>query len=304
MKELIRKIFVLFFVTSVPVSYAMELEPRRWSHLPVDSNFGGVGYAYTEADIFFNPVLKLTDADVKKDTWMGKYIRSFEMFDKSARIGIAQAYQEGKWKGLLDGNPASVSRHGLSDTFARLAVNLYGAPPLKGKEFVQYRTNADVETIVGAAFVVRLPTGDYMDDKLINLSDNRYAFQPQLGAVHTRGKWSAELTGQAAFYTDNDDFFNGNTLEQDPLYFIHGHIVHTFKPGVSATASLGIDYGGETSVNGVNSDDKKKDIGWAVSFSYPIERYLFKIAYIGTRTKENVGFDSDTVSAGFSWHWQ
>ena len=282
----------------------MELQPRRWSHLPVDTNFGGFSYVYTEADILLDPDLKLEDVEMKMDTWGGKYIRSFEWLDKSARFGITQGYQEGKWTGLLDGSPASASRQGLTDTFVRLAVNLYGAPPLKGKEFVKYRTNIDVETIVGAALVMRLPTGDYMDDKLINLGKNRYAFLPQLGVLHQRGKWSAELTGQAAFYTDNDDFYNGNTLEQDPLYFLHGHIVHTFKPGMLATVSLGIDYGGETTINGVDSDNKKKDIGWAVSFTYPIERYIFKIAYIGTRTQEDTGFDSDSVSAGFSFHWQ
>ena len=288
----------------MPTSYAMDLDPRRWSHLPVDANFGGAGYAYTEADILFDPDLQLEDVDMKMDTWIGKYIRSFEWFDKSARIGIAQGYQEGKWTGLLEGAPASTSRQGLSDTFVRLAVNLYGAPPLKGKEFVAYRTNSNVETIVGAAFAVRLPTGNYMDDKLINLGKNRFAFLPQLGVTHTRGKWSAELTGQAAFYTDNEDFFNGNILEQDPLYFVHGHIIHTFRPGVMATASLGVDYGGETSINSVSSDNKKKDIGWAVSFTYPIAQYLFKVAYIGIRSQEDVGFDSDTVSAGFSFYWQ
>ena len=301
---MIRNCFVLFLVILMPASYAMELEPRRWSHLPIDANFAGAGYAYTEADIFFDPDSQIEDVKMKMDTWVGKYIRTFELFDKSARIGIAQGYQEGKWKGLLRGAPASVSRHGLSDTFVRLAVNLYGAPPLKGKEFVQYRTNTDVETIVGAALAVRLPTGDYMDDKLINLGKNRYAFLPQLGVLHQRGKWSAELTGQAAIYTDNDDFFNDKTLEQDPLYFVHGHIVHTFKPGVLATVSLGIDYGGETKINGVDSDNKKKDIGWAASFTYPIERVIFKVVYIGTRTQEDTGFDSDTVSAGFSFYWQ
>ena len=67
-------------------------------------------------------------------------------------------------------------------------MNLYGAPPLKGKEFAAYRAKVDVETIVGTALVVHLPTGDYMDDKLINLGSNRFTFWPQFGVVHNRGK--------------------------------------------------------------------------------------------------------------------
>jgi hypothetical protein len=98
------------------------------------------------------------------------------------------------------------SRSGWSDTFVRFATNLYGAPPLAGKDFADYRARTKDETIVGAGLAVRLPTGDYEDDKLINLGQNRFAFRPQLGLVVSRGKWTSELTAEVAFYTDNDDF--------------------------------------------------------------------------------------------------
>jgi len=63
--------------------------------------------------------------------------------------------------------PASTQRSGLSDTFVRLAVNLYGAPPLRGKAFAAYRAKKKNETIIGAALALRLPTGDYEKDKLL-----------------------------------------------------------------------------------------------------------------------------------------
>ena len=31
---------------------AQDLEPRRWSHLPIGQTIMGVGYVYAEADIF------------------------------------------------------------------------------------------------------------------------------------------------------------------------------------------------------------------------------------------------------------
>ncbi len=199
---------------------AEELEPRRWSHLPIDTNFAGTGYAYTEADIGFDPVLRIEDGQMEMHTWAAKYIRTFTLFDKTARIGLLQAYQEGRWTGLLDGVPTTVNRSSWSDTLLRFAINLYGAPPLQGKEYVAYRTTTEVETIVGAGLSVQLPTGDYMDDKLINLGTNRFTFRPQFGVVHTRGKWSTEATGTVALYSDNNEFFNGKKLEQDPLYIM------------------------------------------------------------------------------------
>jgi len=270
----------------------------------MDVNFVGVAYGYTEADIFIDPALQLEDVKMKRHTWAAKYIRTFDLFSKSARIDLTQAYQEGRWSGLQKGVPASVTREGASDSFVRFAVNLFGAPPMQGKEYVAYRTRQKTETIVGVGLTIRLPTGQYKDDKLINLGKNRFAFRPQLGVLHTQGKWTAELTTEVAFYTDNDEFFDGNKLEQDPLYIVDGHLIYSFRPGFWAGASLAYDWGGETSINGVDKDDRQQNVGWAVSMAYPLSRTVgLKFTYIGTRTQESTGFDSESVLASLAYMW-
>jgi hypothetical protein len=307
-KRIIRFLILIFiglFANSFAIkSFALDLEPGRWNHLPVGINVAGIGYAYTEADIYIDPVLLLEDVEMEMHTYVGKYIHTFELFGKSARLDLTQGYQEGKWTGLVDSVSTSVSRKGWTDSFMRVAVNLYGAPPLKGKTFADYRHETDVETIVGVGVAVRLPTGDYMEDKLINIGKNRFAFIPQIGVVHNRGKWTAELSGEVAFYTENDEFYNGNTFEQKPLYIIGGHLRHTFRPGLWISASMGYDCGGEGSVNGIDKNDRRQDIAWALSAGYPINRSLgIQIAYASSRTQEAVGFDSDTVIAGLAFSW-
>jgi len=64
--------------------FAQELEPRRWSHLPIATNFLGGGYSYTNADIFFDPVLRIENAKMEMHTWAAQYIRTIELFEKSA----------------------------------------------------------------------------------------------------------------------------------------------------------------------------------------------------------------------------
>ena len=293
----------LFFLLASPC-LGEELEPRRWAHLPINTNFIGGGYAYTKADIDFDPVLKIENGKMEMHTWAAKYIRTFALFDKTARIDLLQTYQEGRWAGLLDGAPASVKRSGWNDTDVRFAINLYGSPPLQGGEYAAYRAATTVETIVGAGLSVQLPTGNYMEDKLINLGTNRFAFRPQIGVIHNWGNWSLEATGLVALYTDNSEFFNGNKLEQDPLYIIHSHLTYTFRPGVWAGVSGGYDYGGRSTVAGTRKDDRKQNLAWAFSFGFPVRRHLgFKIAYIGTRTRESTGIDSDTFTAAFSTFW-
>jgi hypothetical protein len=295
--------FLIFFGLASP-GFALEPEPHKWNHLPVGINFAGVGYAYSEADIFLDPTLLLEDVELELHTWAGKYIRTFELFARSARIDLTQAYQEGEWTGLLNGSPASTSRRGLSDTFVRLALNLYGTPPLKGKDFAVYRAENKDETIIGVALAVRLPTGNYKDDKLLNLGKNRFAFRPQLGFIHSWGRWTVEATGEVAFYTKNDDFYNGNTLEQEPLYIIHGHLIYSFNPGFWISASYGYDYGGEISINDVDKDDKKQDIGWVFSLAYPINRSSgIKVSYIETQSREDTGLDSRTLTASIAFLW-
>ena len=281
-----------------------DIEPRRWSHLPIGSNFAGAGYAYTTGDIYFDPALKLEDVRFDLQTLAVKYIHSFEVFGKSARVDLSQTYQFGGWSGLVNGVPAKVQREGLADTSIRLAVNLYGAPPLEGKEFAACRAQADSETIMGMGLVLQLPTGQYYDDKLINLGGNRFTFRPQLGAVHNWGKWSAELTAAALFFTDNNDFFNGKQLEQDPAYGLDAHLIYTISPGLWLAGSFGYLGGGVTTVNGVSSDNSQENLGWGFSVGIPINRAVgLKFAYIGTCTQVGTGFDSDTLAAALTVAW-
>ena len=294
----------LAFLLAARFVYAQDIEPRRWSHLPIGANFAGAGYAYTTGDISLDPALRIQNGQFDLQTIGLKYIRSFELLGKSARIDLAQPYQIGHWTGLLNGVPATVDRSGLADTSARFAVNLIGAPPLAGKEFAEYRAKADHETIVGTGVIVQFPTGQYYDDKLINLGNNRFAFRPQLGAIHNWGKWSAELTGQGWFFTDNNDFWNGKRLEQDPMYGADTHLIYTFRPGLWVSGSFGYAGGGTTTVNGNSNDNNQSNLGWGFALGLPINRAVgVKVGYIGTRTEVSTGMNTDTFLAAISVMW-
>jgi hypothetical protein len=261
-------------------------------------------YAYTDAEIAFDPVLLLDDVTMEMHTLPFKYIRTFDLFGRSARLDVLESYQTAKWSGLVNGAPATTSRSGRADASLRFAINLLGAPPLHGKQYAAYRASVDPETIVGVGLVLQMPTGDYQSDKLLNLGSNRFTIRPQLGVVHSRGKWSTELTGAAWFYTDNDDFFNGNYLEQDPWYTLQGHVVYTFRPGLWASAGVGGGIGAESTLNGIRKDDTKKNLGCELSLGIPINRALgVKVTYIGIQAQEPVGADSDTLAAGLSLLW-
>ena len=297
-------IYILVLFSTLSPLAAQELDPRRWSHLPINTNFFGGAYAYTEGDISFDPALLIEDAEVRLDTVAFAYIRTFSLYGKTARLDVVQAWRDARWSGKLDGVKTTVNRQGLADTRLRFSVNLLGAPPLSGEEYARYRAVLERETIVGVALGVDLPTGQYKKDKLLNIGNNRFTVSPQLGVVHKRGKWTFEGTTTVDFYTDNNSFFNGKKREQDPFFTAQTHAIYDFSPGFWVSASLGYGNGGRSTIDGVKKNDKKEFVAWALSAGYPITKRLsLKAAYIGTRRQRDSGLESDTFTIGFSTFW-
>lgn len=289
---------------SAAPSLAQELEPRRWSHLPTGLNFAGAGYVYTEADISDIPVLRLENVEKEMNTWAFKYIRTFELLERSVRVDLTQGYQKGSWTGLLDGTAASTDRAGWTDSIARLSINLYGPPPLTGKAYADYRAKTEVKTIVGAALAVHFPTGEYMSERLINLGTNRYTFRPQFGVAHERGNWTMEVGAAGWFFTDNDNFFSGSKLENDPLYVLQSHLIYTWNSGFWVGAGAGYAFGRRSTIDGIEKDDRKKIKAWSLSAGYPITRdWGVKAGYIGTRRMSTTGSDTDSFVIAISHFW-
>jgi len=293
----------LMLWTATPVS-AQDFEIRRWNHLPINENFVFTNFAHTEGDISVDPALRLENVTVDLDTWLLGYIRTFELLDKTARVEVRQAWQSGTWDGLVDGVPTTVNRDGLSDTLARFSVNLVGSPPLAGEAYAAYRATAQVDTIVGAALSVQLPTGQYLEDKLVNLGTNRFTFSPQAGIYQRLHNWSFEATGTARFYTDNTSFFGGNVREQDPSYIVDGSVEYNFQSGLWISAGAGLITGGQSTVNGIEKDDRRGSVGWSVRAGFPVTRSLsFNAGYLETDHWTDVGITSQTVSIGLLGWW-
>jgi hypothetical protein len=283
---------------------AQDLEPRRWTHLPVGTNILGVGYALTSGDLSFDPVLEIQDARVEMQTATASYTRYLALGERTARIDLVVPMQSGRWDGLVSGTPTSVARDGLADPVVRLSANLFGAPALSGKDFGEYRRQHPVQTSVGAALEVKLPLGEYQEDKLINLGGNRFYISPQLGLLRTSGEWSFELTGTTYFFTNNDEFFNGHTLEQDPLFALQTHVVKTFGQDWWISAGAAYAWAGESSIDGTPKNDERSNLLSGLSFGLRVnESQSVRFAYIRTDSLNDLGSDTDSVGVGWSFRF-
>jgi hypothetical protein len=275
---------------------AQDLEPRRWTHLPVGTNVVGVAYAYTRGEIFFDPLLEIQDGSVESHLAAASFVHAFDLFGATGRLDVIAPWQHAHWEGLLSGAPASRTKEGFDDPWVRLSVGFAGAPALRGREFVEHQRAHAVRTVVGAALGVRLPLGEYDPERLLNIGQNRFTFVPQLGAVHTRGAWSFELTGSAFLYTKNDDFFGGSTLEQDPLWLLQTHVVHSFANHWWLAGGAGYGHGGASEVNGVTKDDERSNLLVGASVGMPIGTSQgLKLVWLHSDALEDVGSDTDSL---------
>ena len=278
-----------------------DVEPRRWTPFPIGTTVLGVGVIRGQGDVAFDPVLKVEDATVKVTTTVVSLLRAFDLAGRTARVELRLPRQHAHWEGLLDGEPRTVERRGLADPSIRLAVDLLGAPALSAEEFSAYRAAHRVNTVVGAAISLSLPFGEYLDDKRLNLGQNRFAIQPQLGVVHTRGPWSYELTGSVAFFTDNYEFLVNQTRAQDPVLLLQAHTVYTAPRGWWVSLGAAYDWGGRSAVEGVVKDDYREDLLYGISAGLPLNRRLsVQVAYVANRTQTGVGSDTDNLALGFS----
>jgi hypothetical protein len=297
-------LLVLLLLLMPSLLPAQDLEPRRWSHLPVGLNVIGIGTGRTDGEIFLDPVLRIEDATYELYPLGVSYVRTVELAGRSSRIDLIVPWANGRWEGLLDGEYASVRRHGFADPRLRFSMNLYGAPALRGKDYLQYVREHPVNTTVGAGVELVLPLGEYMSERLINLGNNRYVIRPQLGVLHQRGKWQYELTGSVFLYEDNDEFWQGTYLEQDPLWFLQAHLIYSFRPGWWASLSGGYGHGGRQHVNGVAKDNDARNAYWSVSFGFPLSpRQAMKIAWFSGETHISAGNDFDALLVAWSVNW-
>jgi hypothetical protein len=281
--------------------FSQDIEPRRWASLPLGTNVVGAGYAHTFGDIFLDPLLQAEDVSVNINAFLVSYVRPFKIANKLARIDVTLPYAIAKWEGLLAGEPTTVYRNGFVDPRIRFSINLFGPPPNGPKELQEYFKDHPVNTTLGVSIAVKLPLGQYYNDKLLNLGQNQFVIVPQIGVVHNWNRWSYEFTGSAIFYGDNPDFFGGKKKKQDPTLAFQTHLIRQFKPGYWASISAAYGLGGQSIVNRQPNADNRQDLQGAFSFGFPVSKYQgMKLAYVRSETLRDIGSNLNVLILGWS----
>jgi hypothetical protein len=279
---------------------AQSMEPRAYSNAPVGLNFLLVGYSYSQGDVGFDASSPLQDGNTKVHVLPVGYVRSLDVFGKAGSIALVLPLVDLTATATLNGTTeARREVSGMGDPAVRLAVNFHGAPALSALDFGDYRQ----DLIVGASLTLTAPFGQYDPERLVNIGTNRWSAKPELGLSKALGPWTLELAGGVTFFTRNDEYFNGNTRSQDPLYSVQAHVIRQLGRGTWVGFSATHYEGGATTLNGAARDDRLTGSRVALTFSLPVDRRNSIKLTASSGLYARAGSDFDSLGMAWQHLW-
>lgn len=275
---------------------AQNLAPRTYWPAPKGTQLLILGYGYQWGDVVTDPSLPVIGVNSNIDSGVVGYQRTLGWFGRTTNLQISVPFASASTRGELEGQPAERDVSGLGDVSASLTVNLRGAPSLGPPEFQSFRANP--RPIIAASIKIVAPTGQYDEDKIINIGTNRWATRLRLGYIKPLpNRWVLEASVGTWFFEDNDEFI-GVTREQDPITAFDLSMVRRIRPGFWISLDGTYYAGGRTTVDETLKADFQRNVRLGFALAYPFkQRHGLKFSYTsGVSTRSGGDFDSVGVT--------
>jgi hypothetical protein len=278
---------------------AQDLEPRAYVNTPVGMNFLIGGYGYASGGVTADPSVPLQDARISTHTAILAYARALDVFGMSGKVNLVVPYAWASGSATYKGQSRERSVSGFADPRFRFSVNFYGAPALSMQEYQSYQQ----DLIIGGTLQFSAPLGQYDSSKLLNIGTNRWSVRPELGASKAIGPLTLELATDVTFYTENDDFFGGHKVQQDPIYSVQGHLVYRFPHAIWASLDGNYYMGGRTTTDGVRGSDLQQNSRVGLTLAFPMNRYNSVKLFASTGVSTRTGSDFDAIGIAWQYRW-
>ncbi len=301
---------VVLTAMTTSIASAADDGPRMYWNAPVDLNIMQTyslkvnGNAVVPSGALYD-----RDVSVNMDLVLMGYNRIFDFMGNSAIF--TTIVTAGSASATIPTSPTttiSQSTRGYGDVYFQGTFNLIGGPALSAEEFATYKQDTLLSLLLGLS----TPTGEYDSDRILNMGANRWALRVGLPFVKTLSKeWlpgkitTLEILPSVWIYGDNDEYVNQQKLEQDELYTLEMHLTHDLSP----TFFVSLDYlyqtGGETTVNGVKSDDAQSADFIGATFAYMVNEQLqFQFRYSATLNpdpEKELSVDNMQLNLNYFW---
>jgi hypothetical protein len=292
---------VAVFVLCGPIAEAdaQELEPGAYTAAPVGLSAVVIANTFSFGDISFDPSGPIDGARSRINATGLAYMQALNLAGRSGQIAVVVPIVAGHIVGRYLHEAADVTRAGAGDARVRAAINLYGAPAMDRTAFAAHRTRRSV----GASVTVAIPSGVYSTNRLINIGNNRWAFKPEFGLVHSTGRWTLEVYGGLWMFTTNESFYRRSLRTQAPIGSAQFHVHYAVRPRLVLSGNANFYTGGRTTVNGRQNLDLQRNSRVGLTIVKHLARGHALRAAISGGAYTTIGADFTSVSAGWQRSW-
>jgi len=269
---------------------ALAYDPRDYVAAPAGTNLLLWYYKYGSGNnLYANGDKVSNDANLKQNIGIFRYVRFVEIFGITADPQFLIPFGNASAKFGAGGTETSTS--GLGDALFACTFWLVNKP--------------DSKTWLGFTQYITAPTGEYQNNKLLNLGANRWAFKEEFGFTKGFGTTGLflDLGAGVEFYTDNTDFgVNSQKLSQDPLYNAEVHLSKDITKVSFISADYFFNYGAKQKLNDMdlpNTETRKHTAGLTVGYNFS-PGYQLLLQYQSDLSTEN-GIKANTFGARFMY---
>lgn len=277
-------IILLMLSLLIPTNAAAQgFGPRAFQLVPEKTNVLALYGYLLDGNRLVDPSVVIQGAEIEIDLAVLQYSRAFEI--KGNQAGIYGIVSAGQVDGSVDLGTMTLadSNSGFGDIQIGATFGVIGSPSLSLEEYVKYKPSFSL----GILTLFTLPTGQYDESHALNLGTNRWAAQLGTVLLWYQGDTlldprlrTFELVPSVTFYGDNDDPFGANNSEQSAMFKLEGHITQNINQAMFLSADAFYTYGGETTSDGTNNNDKQSALMLGASFGMMVSRSAsLKLSY-------------------------
>jgi hypothetical protein len=249
----------------------------------------------------------IPNANFDAEVAVAGYGQTFTLFGRAAMAAVLVPMGRLEGEASLFGQTFREDASGFGDPLFEINVNLIGPKPIRNiPDIVRYEPGFSLDVIVDLA----VPIGEYDNDQLLNLGQNKWYGRIGFPIVWQLGPWvpgrrtTLEFLPSLWVFGDNDDFI-GRTLSTDPMFQLEGHLTRDLAEDLWVSFDLAWLTGGKASVNGFEGEDLD-NLGLGFTLGYHINDNLqFTAGYISTINDSDptdLRMDEFRISLVFGWH--
>ena len=268
--------FILIFGLA-NVALAQQDGPRAYVLTPKGVHAAIFGTVYVDANQTPANGPVIVDSDISSLVALPLYAHPIEVAGNVGSIFVAQPVGSVDGSVDINGQITSNGSSGLGDFSFGAMIGLVGMPAMTVEEYLAYKPGFSMATVLA----VSAPTGDYDQNQIFNLGQNRWLFRASLPMVFAFGESFAdpklmtfELTPAVTFFGDNDEPFGADKQSQKPLYQLEAHLTRTLNNKTWISADAGYFYGAEGSTDGVSDDNARMNFNLGATVSYSLSPAL------------------------------